>query len=205
MNFGSLFAGIGGLDLGLEQAGMTCKWQVEIDEHATRVLEKHWPNVPKYRDVREVGSHNLESVDLICGGFPCQPFSIAGKRLGQDDDRYLWPEMLRVVAEIKPHWVVAENVSGIALKSGDELERVCCGLESAGYEVFPPLDLPSCAFGLPTLERRLDYCRGQRRATTKGHQQCDSGTRKRVMGTSEKLSGRRSAMVSIRVQSLWSG
>ena len=79
MTFGSLFAGIGGIDLGLERAGMVCRWQVEIDDYATKVLEKHWPNVARFRDVRDCGAHNLEAVDLIAAGFPCQPHSQAGK------------------------------------------------------------------------------------------------------------------------------
>ncbi len=80
LTVGSLFSGIGGMDLGLERAGMRIVWQVEIDDYATRVLEKHWPHVRRFRDVRDCGAHNLEPVDLICGGFPCQPHSLAGKR-----------------------------------------------------------------------------------------------------------------------------
>jgi DNA (cytosine-5)-methyltransferase 1 len=153
MKFGELFAGFGGIGLGLEQAGMVCRWQVESDPFCQKVLTKHWPNVPKFNDVREVGKHNLESVDLICGGFPCQPYSVCGKGLGASDDRFLWPEMLRVVSELNPEWVVGENVSGIAANGGVELERVCGSLEAQGYEVFPPIDLPACAFGLQTVER----------------------------------------------------
>src|ERR1044071_2209829 len=118
MKFGELFAGFGGIGLGLEQAGMVCRWQVESDPFCQKVLTKHWPNVPKFNDVREVGKHNLESVDLICGGFPCQPYSVCGKGLGASDDRFLWPEMLRVVSELNPEWVVGDNVSGIAANGG---------------------------------------------------------------------------------------
>lgn len=155
MTFGELFAGVSGIGLGFERAGMTCAWQVESEPFCVKVLEKHYPTVKRISDVRQAGKHNLESVDLICGGFPCQPFSIAGKQLGSEDDRYLWPEMLRVISEIKPRWVVGENVSGLAANDGAELERVCGDLEAAGYEVFPPIDVPACAFGLPTLERHL--------------------------------------------------
>jgi len=87
VRFGSLFAGIGGFDLGLERAGMECAWQVEIDPWARRVLARHWPSVPRYEDVREVGAHNLEPVDVICGGFPCQDISHAGKRAGIEGER----------------------------------------------------------------------------------------------------------------------
>ena len=104
---GSLFAGIGGLELGLERAGMETKWQVEIDPFCQKVLAKHWPEVTKYEDIREVGEHNLEPVDLICGGFPCQPHSLAGKRNASEDERDLWGEMFSVICEIKPRWVLA--------------------------------------------------------------------------------------------------
>lgn len=87
MKFGSLFAGIGGIDLGLERAGMECAWQVEVDEYHREVLASHWPDVTRYEDVKDCGRHNLYPVDLIAGGFPCQPVSIASKRKGQDDER----------------------------------------------------------------------------------------------------------------------
>src|SRR5512139_2392629 len=99
LTVGSLFSGIGGLELGLERAGMAVRWQVEIDPYCRKVLAKHWPDVARYEDVRDVGRHNLEPVDLICGGFPCQPVSLAGKRMGDGDDRWLWPEFIRVVRE----------------------------------------------------------------------------------------------------------
>ena len=87
LTFGSLFAGIGGFDLGFERAGMVCKWQVEIDPFCRLVLAKHWPDVPRFEDVRDVGRHNLPTVDVICGGFPCQDISNAGKRTGTCDRR----------------------------------------------------------------------------------------------------------------------
>lgn len=151
MNFGSLFSGIGGIDLGLERAGMTCKWQVEIDDFCNKVLEKHWPKVKRYRDVREVGKHNLEPVDLIAGGFPCQPHSVAGKRRGKDDDRNLWPEYLRIIREVKPRWVVGENVPGIITTM---LDDVLSDLEGADYSptVF---NIPACAFGANHIRRRI--------------------------------------------------
>jgi hypothetical protein len=92
LTFGSLFAGIGGLDLGLERAGMHCAFQVEINDYATRILEKHWPTVARFRDVCGVGAHNLPAIDLLCGGFPCQPHSLAGERRGGADERDLWGE-----------------------------------------------------------------------------------------------------------------
>lgn len=113
LTYGSLFAGIGGIDLGLDRAGMRCLWQVEIDEWCRERLADHWPEVPRFGDVASVGAHNLERVDLIAGGFPCQPVSQAGKRRGQDDERWLWPDFARVVRELRPRFVLVENVSGL--------------------------------------------------------------------------------------------
>ena len=143
MKFGSLFTGIGGIDLGFERAGMKCAWQVEIDDYCNRVLEKHWPNVERFRDVREVGKHNLAPVDLIAGGFPCQPHSVAGKRRGKEDDRNLWPDYLRIIQELKPRWVVGENVPGIITTM---LDDVLADLEGAGYTV-GTFNIPASAFG----------------------------------------------------------
>ena len=145
MTFGSLFSGIGGIDLGLERAGMVCKWQVEINIFCQMILTKHWPGVPKHADIKEVGGYNLEKVDLIAGGFPCQPYSKAGKRRGKDDDRYLWPEMLRVIRELKPTWVFCENVTGLlSINEGWVIEEVLSDLESESYETMPPFIIPAC-------------------------------------------------------------
>lgn len=155
MTFGSLFAGIGGFDLGLERAGMRCLWQVEIDPFCTRVLQKHWPEIARFGDIRTVGKHNLPTVDLVCGGFPCQPFSAAGKQRGTADDRHLWPEMLRVVSEIKPRWVIAENVPGLlSIEQGVVFESVLSSLEAEGYEV-APLVIPACGVDAPHRRERV--------------------------------------------------
>lgn len=119
INFMSLFAGIGGFDLGFERAGMTPVAQCEIDPWCQKVLKKHWPDVPLYDDVTELTweqlkNDGIESIELVCGGFPCQPFSLAGRRNGTKDDRHLWPAMLRIIDEVRPAWVVGENVAGIA-------------------------------------------------------------------------------------------
>jgi len=155
MKFGSLFAGIGGIDLGLERAGMTCAWQVEIDPYCQKVLAKHWPEVKRYEDIREVGADNLVPVDLICGGFPCQPHSFAGKREGSADERDLWGEMFRVICEVKPRWVLAENVPGLlSSEAGRFFGRVLRDLASVGYDVEWE-SLPAAAFGAPHIRERV--------------------------------------------------
>ena len=113
MRIGSLFSGIGGLELGLERAipGAQVVWQVERDPYARRVLAKHWPSARRYEDVKEVGAHNLGVVDLICGGFPCQGTSNSGKRKGLKDERAgLWFQFERIADELNPRWIVIENV-----------------------------------------------------------------------------------------------
>ena len=138
------------MDLGLERAGMECAWRVEIDEYCQKVLNKHWPDVPKYKDVKDVGK-NLESVDLIAGGFPCQPHSVAGKQKGAEDDRNLWPEYLRIIRTLKPRYVLGENVPGIA---STYLDTVLSDLEGEGYTC-STFNLPACAFDAPHRRERI--------------------------------------------------
>lgn len=151
MRFLSLFAGIGGFDLGLERAGMQCVGQVEVDEYCNKVLSKHWPNVKRIKDIRNVKGKEFGTVELICGGFPCQPFSTAGKRHGKKDDRYLWPEMLRVIQAIRPHWILGENVVGIINLGA---ETVSHDLESVGYTV-QMFIIPAGAIGVPHRRERV--------------------------------------------------
>jgi len=131
VNVGSLFSGIGGFDLGLERAGMTVKWQVEIDPYCQRVLAKHWPDVKRYGDIKTIDWSEVEKVDLICGGFPCQPVSYAGKRLAQDDPRWLWPEVERCVRVLRPRFALMENVPGL-LSAG--MSDVLGDLAALGYD-----------------------------------------------------------------------
>jgi DNA (cytosine-5)-methyltransferase 1 len=131
LTFGSLFAGIGGFDLGFERAGMKCKWQVEINPFAVSVLEKHWPKTKRFRDVREFDPQLKDRVDVVCGGFPCQDISLAGSGKGLDGERSgLWTEYFRIVSQIRPKYVVVENVSAL-LRRG--IDRVLGDLAGIGY------------------------------------------------------------------------
>jgi DNA (cytosine-5)-methyltransferase 1 len=109
---GSLFSGIGGLDLGLERAGHKVIWQSEIDPFACKVLKKHWPKVVNHGDIKQIDWATVEPVDIICGGYPCQPFSTAGKRKGTDDPRHLWPWVRTAISELQPQYAILENVRG---------------------------------------------------------------------------------------------
>ena len=131
LTVGSLFSGIGGIDLGLERAGMTVKWHSEIDPYACRVLKKHWPTVPNLGNIKDIEWSSVEPVDLIAGGYPCQPFSTAGKRQGEKDERHLWPYFLRAISELRPRYAVMENVRG-HLSMG--FERVLGDLAEVGYD-----------------------------------------------------------------------
>ena len=188
--FGSLFAGVGGFDLGLERAGMRCRWQVEIDPYARRVLERHWPDVPRWDDVRtfppdgdfpcttdtngrsagfsatsssgSCGADGAESrcgnareswrVDLICGGFPCQDISNAGRRAGIDGERSgLWSEFARIVGLLRPRYVLLENVAALL---GRGMGRVLGDLSTLGYDAEWDV-IPACAVGAPHIRERV--------------------------------------------------
>ncbi len=152
LTFGSLFAGIGGIDLGLERAGMKCKWQVEIDNYATRVLKKNWPDVRRYRDIRELEEGILEPVDLICGGFPCQDISNAGKMAGITGEQSgLWKEYLRVIRMVRPRYVFVENVSALTQRG---LDTVLADLATSGYNAEWDC-IPAAAVGAPHRRDRI--------------------------------------------------
>ena len=127
----------------------------EIEPFCQRVLAKHWPGVPIVGDIRELDGTRYRGTWLLTGGFPCQPFSCAGKRKGKEDDRFLWPEMCRVIREAQPEWVLAENVPGLLSQDGGMVfERVLADLEDAGYETLP-LVIPACGVGAPHRRDRV--------------------------------------------------
>jgi DNA (cytosine-5)-methyltransferase 1 len=168
VTIGSLFAGIGGFDLGFERAGFEIKWQVEIDPFCRAVLAKHWPDVRRYEDVRTVVGWGpdarradatrvesvqwLDEVDVICGGFPCQNISFAGDGAGLDGEQSgLWREYWRLVGELRPNYVVVENVAGLTVRG---LGRVLGDLAGIGYDALWS-GFSACAVGAPHLRRRL--------------------------------------------------
>lgn len=156
LTFGSLFTGVGGFDLGFERAGMKCAWQCEIDSHARKVLDRRWAEVRKFEDVRDVTGNDAESVDVIAGGFPCQDVSVAGRRAGFAGERSgLWFEFARVISELKPRWVVIENVPGLLSSNrGRDFETVPGTLVEFGYGVSWRI-LDAQFFGVPQRRRRV--------------------------------------------------
>ena len=162
ITFGSLFAGIGGIDLGFERCGMQCKWQVEINDYAQKVLAKHWPKVHRKRDIRECSARNLERVDIIAGGFPCQDISYAGLGAGLDGERSgLFFEAVRLVSELQPRAVVLENVAALLTRG---LDRVLGTLAEIGYNAEWHC-IPAAYVGAPHIRDRvfvLAYASGKR-------------------------------------------
>jgi DNA (cytosine-5)-methyltransferase 1 len=146
-----LFSGIGGFALAAKWNGFRTVGFCDNEPYAQAVLKKHWPDVPVQGDIREVRGDLYAGVTLLTGGFPCQPFSVAGKQRGKGDDRYLWPEMLRVIREARPTWIVGENVAGIVNMA---LDQVHTDLEAEGYEV-ESIIIPACAVDAPHRRDRV--------------------------------------------------
>ena len=156
MTHGSLFSGIGGFDLAAEWAGWENKFHCEWNEFGQRVLNYYWPDAVCYGDITKTDFTVWRGrIDVLTGGFPCQPYSMAGKRLGKEDERHLWPEMLRAIREIQPRYVVGENVPGLINWSGGLVfEEVQSDLEAAGYEVIPFI-LPAAGVNAPHRRERV--------------------------------------------------
>lgn len=157
LTVGSLFSGIGGFELGLERTGcFKTSWQCEKDEFCLKVLAKHWPDVKRFTDIKEMGiEENIPYVDVICGGFPCQPVSCAGKRKGKEDKRWLWPEFYRIVCQVKPRWVLVENVPGLlSADSGRLFAGILRDLASSGYDAEWNI-VSAASVGAPHLRKRV--------------------------------------------------
>lgn len=179
---GSLFSGIGGFDLAAKWVGWENIFNCEINEFCRKILKYHFPNAEQYKDITKTDFSKWKGqIDILSGGFPCQPFSVAGKRKGTDDNRYLWPQMLRAIREIRPTWIVGENVAGIvsmvqpykSVKVENEqvifgeyyrervllrqkyiVEKICEDIEREGYSV-QPIIIPACAVGAPHRRDRI--------------------------------------------------
>ncbi len=145
MNHLDLFSGIGGFKLAAQWAGYNTIGFSEIEPYASKILAQHWPHIQNYGDITQIDPNQIiedhGTIELITGGFPCQPFSVAGKQRGAKDDRHLWPAMFKLISQLKPSWVLGENVAGIV---DMELENCLTDLEREGYEV-QPIIIPACA------------------------------------------------------------
>ena len=161
-----LFSGIGGFALAAQRAGFETVGLSEIDEHACRVLARHWPNVRNYGNIRNADFSGLrDAVAVVSGGFPCQPFSYAGERRGANDDRHLWPAMLGAIDTIRPAWVLGENVPGLITLG---LDQVLADLESRGY-ASQSFVVPACAVGGGHRRDRIWICAHAQREGWKRH------------------------------------
>ena len=153
---GSLFSGIGGFDLAAEWAGWQNAFHCEWNEFGQKILKHYWPNAISYGDITKTDfTIHRGTIDVLTGGFPCQPYSLAGKRKGKEDERHLWPEMLRVIREISPTYIVGENVYGLVNWNGGLVfHEVQTDLENEGYEVQPVI-LPACSINAPHKRERI--------------------------------------------------
>lgn len=211
----SLFAGIGGIDLAAQWAGIETVAFCEIEPFCQKVLQKHWPGVPIFDDVRKLRKQTLidagvigdgRAIDIICAGYPCQPFSHAGKRKGKKDDRHLWPEVKRLLQETRPAWFVGENVAGHVTLG---LDDVLSDLEGIGYSA-EPFVIPACAVGAPHQRGRvfvLAHSNGQSKPQT----DTTVSSIRSIWGTRDDFAGggwgpfTRSILASTSTPNTWSG
>ena len=180
MKHGSLFSGIGGFDLASEWMGWENVFHCEIAEFPRKVLNYYWPNAKTHEDITKTDFTIYRgTIDILTGGFPCQPYSAAGKRLGKEDSRHLWPQMLRAIQEIKPRWIVGENVAGfLTWNDGLVFREVCTDLENEGYEV-QAFIIPACAVGAP---HRRDRVWIVANAISKRNTSCESSSEFKKIG-----------------------
>jgi DNA (cytosine-5)-methyltransferase 1 len=180
MKHGSLFSGIGGFDLASEWMGWENVFHCEIAEFPRKVLNYYWPNAKTHEDITKTDFTIYRgTIDILTGGFPCQPYSAAGKRLGKEDSRHLWPQMLRAIQEIKPRWIVGENVAGfLTWNDGLVFREVCTDLENEGYEV-QAFIIPACAVGAP---HRRDRVWIVANAIGKRNTSCESSSEFKTIG-----------------------
>jgi len=164
---GSLFSGIGGFDLAAEWAGWQNAFHCEWNEFGQKILKHYWPKAISYGDIKQTDFTIWRGrIDVLTGGFPCQPYSLAGKRKGKDDERHLWPEMLRAIREISPTYIVGENVYGLVNWNGGLVfHEVQTDLEAEGYEILPVI-LPACAVGAPHRRERIWFVAYSNKCTT---------------------------------------
>jgi DNA (cytosine-5)-methyltransferase 1 len=170
-----LFSGIGGFALAAQWAGFRTVVFCEKDEFCQKNLKKNWPQVPIIPEIKKFNGMQYQGAKLLTGGFPCQPFSTAGRKRGKADDRYLWPQMLRIISETRPDWIIGENVIGIAHMVLAECEN---DLATLGYET-QSFDIPACACGLSTMERHIWIVAASLRKHMEGRaEKCLSGEKK---------------------------
>lgn len=201
MRHGSLFSGIGGFDLAAQWMGWENVFHCEWNEFGRKILNHHFPEADSFEDITMTDFRKYEgTIDIISGGFPCQPFSLAGKRKGKDDERYLWHEMLRAIQEIKPQFVIAENVYGITnIDGGLVFEKVCIDLETEGYEV-QAFVIPACAKDAPHRRDRVWFVAYRKdvrcdwtKTTGRERQEHKQNERTKLRSTSNANGGERSS------------
>jgi DNA (cytosine-5)-methyltransferase 1 len=183
MRHGSLFSGIGGFDLASEWMGWKNVFHCEWNEFGKKVLHHYWPNAESFDDITKTDfTKYANKIDILTGGFPCQPYSSAGQRKGKDDERHLWPEMLRAIREIAPRFVVGENVRGLTNWNGGLVfDEVCAELENLGYQIAPVV-IPACAVNAPHRRERIWFVASNTMSVRL--QQCENG-RKMERGQKE--------------------
>ncbi|PWV47062.1 DNA cytosine methyltransferase [Chitinophaga sp. S165] len=176
MVHGSVFSGLGGFDLAAQWMGWRNQFYCELDPFCRRILKYYWPDAEENTDIKEFNAVKFRGmVDVLTGGFPCQPFSLAGQKKGTADNRYLWPEMLRIIRQLQPRWVVAENVPGLLnWRRGLVFQQVQADLENSGYQVAPVV-LPACAVGAPHLRYRIWFVAYAYKFGQLGHQEPTQG------------------------------